>query len=220
MAGIAGLRRVEFDPKKSFNYKITAYKKGIRDSRNIFTAGTTKGGPITPKEIVDYFIASNKAMFETQRGLYKDIEAARTIGMREDEIEDQMINRGERKAYNFMSEGEFRPLKISQSVQEIFEINAENLGLRNPFEQAEDIIDNIIDILEYVPLNSDYFPELLNPFDNLPEVTLGQVGQLPPMVTGANPSVVNANQKFGNVPFTSLPEQQQLEEFNKVFPNG
>ena len=220
LQAIAGLREVEIKPEKAFGYKIKDYKDGIRDSRNIFTAGTTKGGPITPKEIVDYFIASNKAMFETQRGLYKDIEAARTIGMREDEIEDQMINRGERKAYNFMSEGEFRPLKISQSVQEIFEINAENLGLRNPFEQAEDIIDNIIDILEYVPLNSDYFPELLNPFDNLPEVTLGQVGQLPPMVTGANPSVVNANQKFGNVPFTSLPEQQQLEEFNKVFPNG
>ena len=38
LAGIAGLRRVEIDPKKSFNYKITAdYKTGIRDSRNLFT---------------------------------------------------------------------------------------------------------------------------------------------------------------------------------------
>ena len=40
------------------------------------------------------------------------------------------------------------------------------------------------------------------------------------MVTGANPSVINANQRFGSVPFTSLPEDKQLEEFNKVFPNG
>ena len=95
--------------------------------------------------------------------------------MKEDSIEDQMINRGERKAYNFMSEGEFRPLKISPSVQEIFEINAENLGVRNPFEQAEDIIDNIMDILEYVPLTSDYFPDLLNPFKNLPEPTWKEV---------------------------------------------
>jgi hypothetical protein len=220
LQAIAGLREVEIKPEKAFGYKIKDYKDGIRDSRNIFTAGTTKGGPITPEEIIDFYIASNKAMFETQRSLYKDIEAARIIGMKEDSIEDQMINRGERKAYNFMSEGEFRPLKISPSVQEIFEINAENLGVRNPFEQAEDIIDNIIDILEYVPLTSDYFPDLLNPFKNLPEPTLGPVGQLPPLVSGATPSVVNANAKFGNIPFTALPEEQQLEEFKKVFPNG
>jgi len=146
LQAIAGLREVEIKPEKAFGYKIKDYKDGIRDSRNIFTAGTTKGGPITPEEIIDFYIASNKAMFETQRSLYKDIKADRIIGMKKDSNEDQMINRGERKADNFMSEGEFRPLKISPSVQEIFEINAENLGVRNPFEQAEDISHKIIDI--------------------------------------------------------------------------
>ena len=139
------------------------------------------------------------------------------VGVDNAELAD-WINRGERKSYNFMSEGEFRPLKISPSVQEIFEINAENLGVRNPFEQAEDIIDNIIDILEYVPLTSDYFPDLLNPFKNLPEPTLGPVGQLPPVVSGATPSVVNANAKFGSIP--TIAGQTDPEEFNKVFPNG
>ena len=62
---------------------------------------------------------------------------------RQDEIENQMDRRGQRKAYNFITEGEFRPLTISRGVQELFEINAERLGLRNPFEQAEDVIDNI-----------------------------------------------------------------------------
>jgi len=214
LQAIAGLREVEIKPEKAFGYKIKDYKDGIRDSRNIFTAGTTKGGPITPEEIIDFYIASNKAMFETQRSLYKDIEAARIIGMKEDSIEDQMINRGERKAYNFMSEGEFRPLKISPSVQEIFEINAENLGVRNPFEQAEDIIDNIIDILEYVPLTSDYFPDLLNPFKNLPEPTLGPVGQLPPNVANATPGFVG--QQNISIPYTQLPQDQKLDRIEKV----
>ena len=40
--GIAGLRRVDVDPQKSFNYKITEYKTGVRDSRNLFTAATLK----------------------------------------------------------------------------------------------------------------------------------------------------------------------------------
>ena len=113
-----------------------------------------------------------------------------------------------------MSEGEFRPLKISPSVQEIFEINAENLGVRNPFEQAEDIIDNIIDILEYVPLTSDYFPDFLNPFKNLPEPTLGPVGQLPPNVANATPGFVG--QQNISIPYTQLPQDQKLDRIEKV----
>ena len=46
LAGIAGLRRVEVNPEKSFNYKITDYKKGIRDSRSLFTSAVLKGVPL------------------------------------------------------------------------------------------------------------------------------------------------------------------------------
>ena len=59
-AGIAGLRRVEIKPERSFNYKITDYKKGIRNSRNLFTAATLKGGPVTPREVVDAYINANR----------------------------------------------------------------------------------------------------------------------------------------------------------------
>ena len=52
LLGIAGLRRIEVDPSKSLNFKITDFKKGIRESRNLFTRATLKGGPITPEEIV------------------------------------------------------------------------------------------------------------------------------------------------------------------------
>jgi hypothetical protein len=44
------MRTVKVNPDKSLGYKITDYKRGIRDSRNLFTAATTKGGPITPKK--------------------------------------------------------------------------------------------------------------------------------------------------------------------------
>ena len=61
LLGIAGLRRVEVDPRKSFNYKITEYKKGVRDSRNLFTSAALKGGEITPEEIVDAYINANQS---------------------------------------------------------------------------------------------------------------------------------------------------------------
>jgi hypothetical protein len=110
-----------------------------------------------------------------------------------------MDNRGESKAYNYLTEGEFRPLTISQPVQELFDINASALGLPNPFDAASDIIDRIQDLLESVPVSTDYFPTIINPLENLPEATLGpaaNVGVLPPVVTGANPSVVAANQQI------------------------
>ena len=66
-AGIAGLRRVEVKPERSFNYKITDYKKGIRNSRNLFTSATLKGGPVTPQEVVDAYINANRALYGVNR---------------------------------------------------------------------------------------------------------------------------------------------------------
>jgi hypothetical protein len=65
------LRNVEVDPEKSLGYKITDYKRGIRNSRNLFTAGTTKGGAITPEEIVDAYINSNEALYKVNREIIK-----------------------------------------------------------------------------------------------------------------------------------------------------
>ena len=70
----AGLRRVDVDPKKSFNYKITEYKTGVRNSRNLFTAATLKGGMVLhPKEIVDAYINANRALYNVNRELYMKI---------------------------------------------------------------------------------------------------------------------------------------------------
>ena len=164
LAGIAGMRRVEINPEKSFNYKITDYKKGIRNSRNLFTAATLKGGPVSPEEIVDAYINANRALYRVNRELYQDIEAAKVLGMSEDALNENMNNRGERRAYNALEEGEFRPLTISRDVQELFELKSEELGVANPFDQAQDVIDNIQEILETVSLYGDLFPTLKNPF--------------------------------------------------------
>ena len=113
LAGIAGLRRVEVNPEKSFNYKITDYKKGIRDSRSLFTSAVLKGGPTTAEEIVDAYINANRSLYEVNRDLYQDIEAAKILGMSDGALYDNMENRGERRAYNSLVDGEFRPLRIS-----------------------------------------------------------------------------------------------------------
>ncbi len=179
LAGIAGLRRVEVDPKKSFNYKITDFKKGIRNSRNLFTSATLKGGIVTPEQIVDAYINANRALYETNRSLYLDMEAAKTLGMTEDELAVNMENRGENRAFGFLNEGLFRPLTISNDVQGLFETKSQELGVRNPFEQAADVIGRIEEVLAEVPLVGDLFPDIKNPLSSelLPDL-VGQANQM------------------------------------------
>ena len=179
LAGIAGLRRVEVNPEKSFNYKITNYKKGIRDSRNLFTSATLKGGVVTPEQIVDAYINANRALYETNREMFLDMEAAKTLGMSEDKLATNMNGRGERRSFGFLNEGIFRPLSISRDVKMLFDRKAGELKITNPFEQASDVIGRIREVLSEVPLEGDLFPDIKNPLSSalLPDV-VGQANQL------------------------------------------
>ena len=219
LAGIAGMRRVEVNPNKSFNYKITDYKKGIRNSRNLFTAATLKGGPIRPADIVDAYINANRALYGVNRELYQDIEAAKILGMDNDSLRYNMAKRGERVAYQALDEGRFRPLTISSDVRQIFEIKAQELGVANPFDAARDVIDRIRDVLSNTSLVGDVFPVIENPLDaslldNLPDFNIA-----PPLQTGgANPSgfVGQGNINIDPASGLTLSEEIYLDPTEKV----
>jgi len=218
LLGIAGMRRVDVDPTKSLNYKITNYKDGIRAARNIFTRQTLKGGVISPADVVDAYVDANRALYEINRRMYLDIDSAKILGMNEDAIATNMADRGERRAFNSINEGEFRPLKISNEVKALFDIRSSEIGAPNPFDAAEGVIDRIREVLEAVPLSSDLFPNLENPLRELPEPTLGPATSagLPPMPA---PGLVN-NAQFGNIDPVSgltLSEQVYLDPLEKAY---
>ena len=218
LLGIAGLRRVTVDPSKSLNYKITQFKDGIRDARNIFTRRTLKGGVVTPEEVVDAYIDSNRALYEINRRMYLDLEAAKTLGMDTDSIAENMANRGERRAFGFFEEGLFRPYSVSRDVAELFDIRSAQIGAPNPFEQAIDVIDRIRDVLAETSLDGDVFPNLENPFRNLPIPTLGPAAATPGLPNLPNPALVN-NAQFGNIDPVSgltLSEQVYLDPTEKA----
>tara|TARA_R100000951_G_scaffold24324_1_gene20538 strand:+ start:1394 stop:5263 length:3870 start_codon:yes stop_codon:yes gene_type:complete len=215
--GFIGARAIPVKPEKTFKYKIAEYQRGVSNSRQLFTTEVLKGGPITPEAIVDAYINANRALFQNTRDFYRDIKAAGTLGMSEDDVVEQATQRVGRRGYGAISEGVFRPLNISKDVQEAFEKNAQKLGLPNPFEQAADIIAEIKEKLIEVPLTEEGIPEIINPFANLSEPNLGPVGQLPPVVTGANPSVVAANQRLIPGNFNNL---TQTEKYEILFGNN
>jgi hypothetical protein len=198
LLGIAGMRRVNVDPRKSLNYKITSYKDGIRNARNLFTRETLKGGVVTPEQIVDAYLNANRALYDVNRRMFLDIDAAKVLGMNEDSISENMINRGERRAFGFLNEGLFRPYSVSRDVAELFAERAEQIGAPNAFEQAADVLDRIKDVLSETSLQGDLFPNIENPFSNLPEPTLGPAASLPGLPAMPNPALVN-NAQFGNI---------------------
>jgi len=213
--GILGLRKVDVDPKKSFNYKITDYKKGVRNSRNLFTSATLKGGIVTPEAIVDAYINANRALYGVNRELYQDMTAAKTLGMSEDLITERMTSRGENRANAALTEGTFRPLTISSDLRRIFEIKAQELGVSNPYDRAQDAIQSIADQLSSVSLRGDLFPDLKNPFD-------------PSLVEGISEFVSNASlPDFGNITnqapgFTgqgAINTNQAAAAFQASYPN-
>jgi len=210
LLGIAGLRRVDVDPSKSLNYKITSFKDGIRNARNIFTRRTLKGGVITPEEVVDAYIDANRALYEVNRRMYLDIDAAKILGMSTDRIEENMADRGERRAYGFLDEGIFRPYSVSRDVAELFDIRSAEIGAPNPFEQAADVLDRIKDVLSETTLKGDVFPPIENPFSNLPKPTLGPAAGTPGLPGLPNPALVN-NAQFGNIdPVSGLTLSEQI----------
>jgi hypothetical protein len=216
--GIIGFRKVDVDPAKGFNYKITEYKTGIRNSRNLFTAESLRGGVVTPEEIVDAYIDSNKALYRVNRTLYEDIQAAKILGMGENSLQENMERRGENKAFKSLNEGRFRPLTLSNDLKDLFEINAQRVGSVNPYEAAQDVISRIAEVLENASLSGDLFPDIENPFREslLPTFEpAANINQLPPIITGANPIVMNANQQIvSGVGPNKL--NQQIEKSNAI----
>ena len=209
--GFIGARAIPVKPERSFKFKIAQYQKGVRNSRQLFTTEVLKGGPVSPEAIVDAYINANRALFENTRDFYRDMEAAEVLGMKQDKIAEQAVDRVGGTTYATVTNGIFRPLNISDKVIKAFADNARKLGLPNPFEDAADVLFNIKDQLSRIPLTEEGIPEIINPFANLPEPTLGPVSELPPVVTGANPAVMNANQRLIPGDFNSLTQAQKYE---------
>ncbi len=209
--GFIGARAIPVKPERAFKYKIAEYQRGVSNSRQLFTTEVLKGGPVTPEAIVDAYINANRALFKNTRDFYRDIEAAKILDMPEDELAKQAIDRLGRRTYGTVNEAVFRPLNISDKVIQAFQENADKLGLENPFIQAAPILADIKARLFEVPLTEEGIPDIINPLANLPEPNLGPVSQLPPVVTGANPSVMAANQKLVPGNFNSLTQAQKYE---------
>ena len=178
LAGFTGFRPVSLNVERGLDFKVAEFQKGVRESRQLFTRNTLKGGPVTPEEVVDSYLNANRALFGVKKDLYKDIKAAETLGT-SNQIINKAAERISKKEFGNINIGLFTPLNISDDIQQAFVENANKLGQPNPLQSANQVIGNIQRILSRTPLTEEKIPEIENPFKNLAEPTLEPVSSLP-----------------------------------------
>ena len=171
LAGIAGLRAIDINPAKGITYKISELQKRERLAKDLFKRPSLKGGVVTPEEIVDAYINSNRALFDARGNFMKDYDAAKVLGISSAALDERMdrISKRDRANIEF---GEFVPYQPSRDIIDKFDENARQLGVPNPYLKAEPVIDAISYLLEAAPLSLEALPSIENPFTTPKETTV------------------------------------------------
>ena len=137
LAGLMGFRPIKIDPLNAMNFKIAGYQTGIRNARREFTGGffgLLKGGSIEENDVVSRYIKSNKARFEVQREMFKDLEAAQELGNSATELRRVFKERQlSGKTFNQLNRGKFEPYYPSKDIIKKFKEIASNLGESNAY---------------------------------------------------------------------------------------
>ena len=97
LLGFAGYRAIKVDPVKAMGFKIADFQRGIRESRALFTGGSEsvlRGGPKTARDVIERFIEANRAKFNVEKQMAKNILAADILGADMDLIAKEFVDRG------------------------------------------------------------------------------------------------------------------------------
>ena len=141
--GIFGARAIEVEPEKSIVYKVADYSKGARNSKNLFKSVALKGGVTTPEQLVDAYITANRALFNNQKELYKDIEAAKVLNADMTKINRFVSDKLGKKNYGAISNERFIPYIPSKNVFIKAAEIARDLGIENPMLKVVGSLANI-----------------------------------------------------------------------------
>ena len=137
LAGMMGLRAIKIDPIRSMGFKISGYQTGIRNARKEFTGGVfglLKGGPVSEADVINRYIASNRARFEVQKEMYKNLQAAGVLGETPGDLQRTFTERQiSSKSFNYLNQGRFDPYFPSKDILRKFREIAAGIDEQDPF---------------------------------------------------------------------------------------
>jgi len=204
--GLFGFRAVNVNPDRAMNFKVANFQKGVRDSRSLFTRVALKGGPIEPREVVDAYINANRALFDVKKTLKGDMDAARLLNISDDGF-NNALDRVSRREVNSIDNNIFRPYELSREVKNAIRDNAERIGVSNPLDVANDVINELESGMRDVNLSLPEFPVFENPLQPIMQDTPVTPTSL--NLPSINNEVVSAQVQGSN--FKNLTTQQKLD---------
>tara|TARA_R110000765_G_scaffold267554_1_gene366611 strand:- start:47 stop:4072 length:4026 start_codon:yes stop_codon:yes gene_type:complete len=190
LAGVFGLRPTKISPDKSLGFLLTEFNTNKREAKKEFTGGPE--GVLRPlkteKEVIERFYVANKALFNTNKKILKEINDAKKLGVSEDKIYEIFEKRGiSTKELDDILAGQFRAYFPSKNIEEKFEDIALEEGTSNPFQQAVGTLDKMYESFLNQSLYGSFEPKLE---DYIP--SLNSEGQSAlPETPGVNPQVVS-----------------------------
>ena len=163
LPGLIGLRAIKSDPERAMKYMVTGFGSNLKKADNLFIAPLLKGGRVTPQQIVDQFKYSEQRRFAFMRDMYKDIEAARALGMDDGKIRRELEKRKglPKDAIREVMAGIYKPKRPSEFFEtRMRQINnelneKEGVDIENPYSIARGFIGDIITDNSGIDLLSD-----------------------------------------------------------------
>ena len=192
MLGFAGYRAVKVDPVRSMGFKIADYQRGIRESRALFTGGAEsvlKGGPKTARDVVERFIAANKAKFNVDKEMLRNIKAADILGTDMKLIAKEFYDRGLIRNYGRLNKDKFAPYFPSENIQREFKEIEQRIKVENPFKAAKKTLKKIRKDLLKLSLTDDFDIDINDYLTPDP----GLLGQMLPQTPSVDPNVLQSN---------------------------
>ena len=157
--GFTGYRPVPIDPARSLDFMMSAYQRSIRDARREFNSKLLRGEPIEPQDIIDRYIIANKAKWEAMKDMSLNITAGQVLDVPGSELVP-VLGRISKKDAAALLQNKFIPFNISDNVKEVFQQNADELGVLNPYTEAEYGIEDLQKMMQELSLDMETFPDL------------------------------------------------------------
>ena len=120
-----------------------------------------------------------------------DLTAGQILGVSPRELVD-VLGRISKKDALALMDNKFIPFTISENVKEVFQSNADKLGVFNPYKAAEQGVLGLQRMMDQITLDMETFPDLTEIYDFNPTLEPGQ--NLQPVPSGAasiNPQIYN-----------------------------
>ena len=133
LLGLVGLRKAPLDLHRSLEINLGKFLQIESDERQLIYAGTLTGDPVTDEnQIIRQYIFANEQRLETFEKLRRLYDAARTLQVSRKDIKEIFESRNRGDIYKMIVKNKFKPLSISEGMEDAYEKIDKRYGAGNP----------------------------------------------------------------------------------------